>query len=111
MQKTLEKLGFTETDAQVYIYLTTEGSQKVKDIAEALNMHRQQLYNTLKKLQNKGVVNVSPEYPAEFSAVLFEKVLDQFIKAKKEQQEALQESKEELLDTWRAITKRDTAKN
>jgi hypothetical protein len=39
--------------------------------------------------------------------VLFEKLLDFLIKAKKEQQQALQESKEELLSTWRSITKKD----
>ena len=107
MQKTLIKLGFTETEAQVYSYLTTEGPRKAKDIAEALNMHRQKLYGILKNLQNKAIVNASPEHPTQFSAVLFEKVLDQLVKTKVEQHKALQESKKELFSTWRAITKKD----
>ena len=111
MLKTLVKLGFPEADAQVYIYLTTEGPRKAKDIAEAVNLHRQKLYPTLKKLQNKGIVNISPEHPAKFSAVLFENVLDQLMKAKKEQQKALQESKEEFLSTWKSITKRGATEN
>jgi sugar-specific transcriptional regulator TrmB len=108
MQKTLVNLGFTKTDAQIYVYLTTEGPQKASNIAEALNMHRQQLYRSLKKLQNKGIVNASLKYPVQFSAVLFEKILDLLIKAKMEQQQVLQESKEELLSTWRSITKKDS---
>jgi sugar-specific transcriptional regulator TrmB len=108
MHKTLKKLGFTETDAQVYVFLTTEGPRKAKDIAEALNLHRQKLYETLKNLQNKAIVNASPEHPTRFSAVLFEKVLDYLIEAKTEQQKALQESKKELLTTWKSITKKDT---
>jgi hypothetical protein len=43
-----------------------------------------------------------------FSALLVEKVLNLLIKAKTEQEKALQESKEELLSTWRSITKKDS---
>lgn len=111
MLKTLVSLGFTETDAQVYVFLATEGPQKARDIAEALKLHSQQLYCSLKKLQSKGIVNASTEYPARYSAVLFDKVLDLLIKAKMEQQQALQESKEELLSTWRSITKKDAPKS
>jgi sugar-specific transcriptional regulator TrmB len=107
MLKTLASLGFTETDAQVYVYLATEGPQKASDIAEALKIYKQQLYRILKSLQSKGIVNASPEYPAYYSAVVFEKVLDLLIKAKTEQQKALQESKEELLSTWRSLTKKN----
>ena len=109
--ETLVKLGFTEADAQVYVYLATEGPQKAIATAEALNLRKQQLYHTLKNLQNKGAVNASPEHPARFSAVIFEKVLDLLIKAKKEQQQALQESKEDLLSTWQSITKKDRTEN
>lgn len=108
MLKTLVNLGFTETDAQVYVFLATEGPQKASEIAEALKIYKQHLYRILKNLQSKGVINASAEYPPRFSAVLFEKALDLLIKAKTEQQKALQESKEELLSTWRSITKKDS---
>jgi sugar-specific transcriptional regulator TrmB len=111
MLKTLVNLGFTETDAQVYVFLTTEGPQQAKDIADALEIYKQRLYRVLKSLQRKGIVNASPEYPTRYSAVLFEKVIDLLIKAKKEQEKALQESKEELLSTWRSITKKETLKS
>jgi sugar-specific transcriptional regulator TrmB len=111
MQKTLINLGFTETDAQIYVFLTTEGPRKARDIAEAVNLYSQQLYRILKKLQNKGMVIASLEYPTLFSAVLFEKVLDLIVKAKKEQHKALQESKKELLSTWRSITEKDDEKS
>jgi sugar-specific transcriptional regulator TrmB len=111
MFKTLVKLGFTEKDANVYVYLATEGPQRAIKIAEALKIYKQHLYRILKNLQSKGIINASPEYPARYSAVLFEKVLDLLIKAKMEQQQALQRSKEELLSTWRSITKKDTPKS
>jgi sugar-specific transcriptional regulator TrmB len=111
MFKNLVKLGFTDTDANVYVYLTTKGPQRASEIAEALKIYKQHLHRILKNLQSKGIINASPEYPARYSAVLFEKVLDLLIKAKKEQQQTLQKSKEELLSTWRSITKKDTAKS
>jgi sugar-specific transcriptional regulator TrmB len=111
MQKTLMSLGFTEIDTQVYLFLSTEGPKKARDIAEALNLYNPQLYHILKKLQNRGLVNTSHDFPAFFSAVLFEKVLDYLFKAKKEQHKTLQESKEELLSAWRSIIKKDSEDN
>ena len=48
MLKTLVNLGFTETDAQVYVYLATEGPQKASDIAEELQIYKLHLYRILK---------------------------------------------------------------
>jgi len=103
MLKTLVSLGFADIDAEVYVFLANEGPQKAGDIAEALRIYKRRLYRILRKLQGQGIVNASSEYPARFSAVLFEEVLDLFIKVKTEQQEAIQASKEELLSTWRSM--------
>jgi sugar-specific transcriptional regulator TrmB len=111
MLKTLVNLGFTETDAQVYVYLATEGPQKASDIAEELQIYKLHLYRILKNLQSKGIINASREYPARFSAVLFEKVLDLLIETKMEQKQSLEENKKELLATWRSITKKRPPKN
>lgn len=111
MIMTLLSLGYTETDAQVYVYLVTEGPQKSKDIRDSLKISRSKLYRTLKKLQGNSVVNASPEHPIRFSAVPFKEVLDIFIKNKIEQKEALRKSKEQLLSTWRSITKKDKGKS
>jgi sugar-specific transcriptional regulator TrmB len=111
MLRTLVKLGFTETDAQVYVFLAAEGPQKAKDATEALKLHRSQTYRSLKNLKSQGIRNSSPEHPARFSAVLFEKVLELLIKARTEQQKALQESKKELLSAWKSITKKDAPKS
>jgi sugar-specific transcriptional regulator TrmB len=47
------------------------------------------------------MVNVSQERPARFSAVSFDKVLDQFIKAKREDAQRIEENKEKILSIWR----------
>jgi sugar-specific transcriptional regulator TrmB len=111
MKKTLMNLGFAEIDAQVYIFLAEEGPHKARDVARALGIYKQRLYCILKKLREKAVVNSSPEIPANFSAVVFEKVLDLFMEARIEQQEALEANKEDLLSTWRSLAEKDEEKS
>ena len=102
--RALESLGLERVDAEVYVFLSTQGFHNIKSIAEALHMRKQQLYQILKNLQSRGIVNVSHELPEYFSAVRIEEIIDNIINAKKEQAITLQQSKEELLLRWRALT-------
>ena len=105
--KTLEGFGLSRMDAKVYVYLAKKGPKKGRELANALQVTKQQLYPSLKNLKNKGVVTASLERPALFSAVAFEKVVELLIKIKVEQAKAIEETREELLSNWRDITKRD----
>jgi sugar-specific transcriptional regulator TrmB len=106
--KTLEGFGLKRLDAEVYIYLAKKGPLKGIDIADVLKIRkRRQLYSILKALQDKGVVTVSHEQPALFSAVTFEKALDLLVEANLEQAKAIEAAKEELLSSWRDMNKRD----
>ena len=66
-------------------------------------MNKQLLYPSLKTLQNKGVVSVTLEHPAQFSAIPFEKVLDLYLKAKIEEVRRIQQSKDQILNDWQSI--------
>lgn len=101
--KTLVSFGFTEIDAQVYVFLAKKGAQKGRDICKALKITKQQLYPSLKNLKKMGIVSSTLEHPARFSAIPFEKVLDLFIKAKMEETQRLQKSKDEILSKWQAL--------
>ena len=101
--KTLEGFGLSRTDAEVYVYLAKKGSKKGRELANALQITKQQLYPSLKNLKNKGIVTVSCERPALFSAVAFEKVMELLITVKMEQAKAFEETKKQLMDNWRSI--------
>ena len=101
--KTLVNLGFTQIDAKIYIFLAKKGAKKGRDIRRALKITKQQLYPSLRTLQKKGIVSSTIEYPARFSAISFEKVLDLFIKAKIEETQRLQQSKDEILSKWQTL--------
>lgn len=107
MLKILFDLGFTETEVSVYVYLTKKGPQKAGIIGKALNLYKQRLYRSLRKMQNKGVIEASG-YPARFSAVSFEKVVDLLIKANIEQAKYVMQNKEELLSSWGSIIRKDS---
>ena len=106
--KTLESLGLSKPDAQVYIFLGKKGPQKGKDIAKALKMPKQRLYLVLKNLQSKGIVNATLEHPAKFSALPFEKALDLFVKAKMEEAHRIDGDKNEILSDWQSIAISET---
>ena len=105
MLKTLKNLGFKQVDAEVYLFLSKMGSQKGRNIAGNLKLYKQQLYCSLKRLQNKGFVRATAEHPALFSAVPLEKVLDLFLIEKAKQAETLQANRDELLSSWISMIK------
>ena len=105
--RTLEGFGLKSIDAEVYVYLAKKGPQKRINIADVLKISKRHLYPILKTLQDKGLVTASPEHPALFSALAFEKALDLIVEANMEQAKAIKETKEELLSNWRNMTRRD----
>jgi sugar-specific transcriptional regulator TrmB len=100
--KTLESFGLKHEDSEVYVYLLQNDRQKARDIAEALETYKRSLYRSLKNLQHKGMVSASQDYPARFSAVSFDKVLDLYIKANREAAQYIEENKEQILSMWRS---------
>jgi len=102
--RTLASLGLKRTDVKVYLFLAKTGPQKARDTAEALKMHKQQLYRSLKNLQSKECVKATPEHPALFSAAPPEKVLDTLIKSKMKEAQNIQRNKQELLSIWQTMT-------
>jgi len=109
MVKTLESLGMKHLDAEVYVYLAQHDPQKARDIAEALETYKRQLYRSLQSLQRKGMVSASQERPARFSAVSFDKVLDQFIKTNREKAQRIEQNREKILSSWHLTIKGNSA--
>ena len=105
---TLVGFGLKRTDAQVYAFLAKSGPHRGKDLVSALKITKQQLYPSLKNLQERGIINSTFERPALFFAVPIEKVLDTFIKARIEELQRMIQNKEELLSSWQSMTRNDS---
>lgn len=100
---TLQSLGLSSLDAEVYLFLGKKGPKKAGELVQSLHIPKQQLYAILKNLQSKGIINATLEHPARFSAEPFEKVLDLFLKAKIEEVQLIQGNKNEILTDWQSI--------
>lgn len=109
--KAIMSLGLSENDAQVYVFLALNGPHKAKDMTSKLSIYKEQLYRSLKNLQDKEVVKATTDYPAVFSAISFEKILDSLTEIKKEQAQALREAREELLSSWKKTINKNSKKS
>jgi hypothetical protein len=54
------------------------------------------------------VVKATTNYPAVFSAISFEDILDLLTEIKKEKAHALREAREELLSSWKSMIKKNS---
>jgi sugar-specific transcriptional regulator TrmB len=101
-------LGIGKVDAEVYLHLATNGPKKGRELSKELDMYKQKLYRSLKNLQKKGLVKASPEYPATFTAITVEDLLDTFREIKLEEAQFMKEKKDELLARWQSLLKNDS---
>ena len=96
----LVSLGLSRTDAEIYIYIANKGPEIARKIGNSLSLNRRQIYRSLKKLRNKGIVLSNNKVPSEFSALPFEKVVDILLERKSSQAKTLEESKAELISDF-----------
>ena len=102
VQEILKKLGLTQNESKVYIYLSKNGSKKAKEIAQNQKIPRTQTYHLLTALQNKGMITVISGRITKFEGIGFEKVLDILINNELKRIEELQLMRSELSELWKA---------
>jgi sugar-specific transcriptional regulator TrmB len=98
IKKVLMNSGLTEKEAEVYIFLSQHDVCKGAEIARLLRKDKAQVFRILRRLQTKGFVEATVEFPSRFTAVPFEDVLDSLVKAKQEEVAFIKEAKKDLLN-------------
>jgi sugar-specific transcriptional regulator TrmB len=107
--KALVQLGLSQTDAEVYVFLATNGSQKARDIVTALKMYKRKIYCSLKSLQSKEIVNATLELPAQFSTMPFDRALNLLAKAHLKETRHIEQNREEIIFQWYSLVKGNSA--
>jgi len=102
VQKFLQKLGLSQNESKVYLYLNKNGSKKAKEIAQNQKIARTQTYHLLAELQNKGIVTIISDRITKYEGIEFEKVLDILINNELKKIEDLQLMRRELSELWKA---------
>ena len=102
VQEMLMKLGLSQNQSKVYIYLNKNGSKKAKEIAQNQKIARTQTYHLLTELQNRGIVTVISDRITKYEGIEFERVLDILINNELKRIEEIQLMRSELSELWKA---------
>ena len=100
----LKDFGLTEKEGEIYLFLAKRGAQKTGQIAKHLKKNKGLIYRILKNLQQKGVVEKTLESPTRYIAVPFEKVIDSYIKLRRQEAAQIEKAKNTLLSDWNRIS-------
>jgi predicted transcriptional regulator len=101
----LKEFGLTDTESEVYLFLSKYGASKGTEIAKQTKKDKAQIYNALKNLVTKGLAESTLESPVRYTPVAFESIVESAIKAKQEEAARIQNTKQELLEYWKKIKK------
>ena len=66
---TLEELGLTEYEARCFVALTRMSEGTAKEISSVADVPRPRVYDTVERLDRKGLVNVQQSTPRKYKAV------------------------------------------
>ena len=105
VRKVLKTFGLTEKETDVYVFLAKHGVLKGGEISKQTKTPKALIYRILKSLQTKGLVESTLEFPARFTVVPFENVIDLNIITKQEEAAQIAAQKKELLNYWQKIKK------
>ena len=94
----LKDAGFTEKEAVIYIFLAKHEPLKSTEIAKLLKKDKAQVFRILKKLQVKGFVEATLEFPTRYTVVSFDTILESVVKAKRDEVDFIEKTKEELIN-------------
>lgn len=98
IKKVLKDSGMTAKEAEVYIFLAKHDPLKGTEIAKLIKKDKGQVFYLLKRLQAKGFVESTLDYPTRYTVIPFENILDSLIKTRQREVTFIQEAKKDLLD-------------
>lgn len=94
----LKNAGLTEKEAVIYIFLAKHEPLTGTEIAKLTRKDKAQVFRILKKLQAKGFVEATLEFPTRYIVRPFENILESVVEAKREEVTFIEKAKADLLD-------------
>jgi HTH-type transcriptional regulator, sugar sensing transcriptional regulator len=101
----LKDFGITDKEANIYLLVAKHGALRSTEVTRLSGNDKAEVYRILTNLQNKGLIERTLEAPTRFSAVPFEKVIDSFIKNKRDEAEIIEKKKTNLIEDWKKIVR------
>ena len=103
LEDMLKTIGLTDKETEIYIFLAKHGVQKISQISKSLKTNKGLAYRVLKNLQQKGIIQITLESPARYTAVPFEKVIDNYIASKRQEAKVIEKVREDLISELKSV--------
>ena len=95
----LKNFGFTVNQAKVYLSIVQSGATHVGRISKTTQLHRQDVYKLLPKLEKMGLITKTIDKPFMIEAIPVEKALDSLVSSeRKKAQERISHLENNLKD-------------
>ena len=107
MLRTLVDLGFSQGEAEVYVFLALNGEHKVSGIAEALGTRRHRVYRILKRLESLQIVSGTKKLPSRFTVLPFDKTMNLLARDSLQEARRIEQKKDDILALWDSYVKKD----
>lgn len=101
----LQDFGLTETEGEIYLFLSKYGVMKGTEIAKRIKKDKAQVYHVLRSLQAKGFAVSTLESPVCYAPVAFESIVESAIKEKRDDAERIESTKQDLVNYWKSLGK------
>lgn len=99
--QTLIDLGLTLVQARVYLALARLSTSKISVLSKASDVARPDVYRTLNKLYELGLVEKIVKNPVQFKALTIEEGIKVLLAKKQEEYERLKSETDELLNSFK----------
>jgi sugar-specific transcriptional regulator TrmB len=93
----LKDAGFTEKESIIYIFLAKNEPLTGSEIAKLSKKDKAQVFRILKKLQAKGFVEATLEFPTRYTVIPFETILESVVEAKRDEVNFIEKTRDELI--------------
>lgn len=101
--KVLNEFGLTDNQAKVYLALLSFDTALANQIPSVSQVPRTKIYEIMRQLHEKGLVQIIPETPLRYKAVPFEKYLEKRINELRDRLNELETSKGELIEGFKLV--------
>ena len=105
IKSALVEYGLSENETEVYLHLARKGESKASEVAEAISLHRTEVYRILHVLEKRGIVIETFETPLKFTAVPVDRAVEQLVEAQRMKANLLEKRKSELIRLWSSMPK------
>ena len=101
--KKLTRYGLSADEAEIYIRLLMRGSSPAGALSRTLKINRMKAYRTLKRLEEKGLVETIIGRPMRFSAKPLNELIEGFMETERERLEDLEKAAKEIGAEWEKL--------